>query len=253
MRDAPEHEAPAERASLVIPAYNEGNRVAASIQAVAQWVRSRPGGSEWEVVLVDDGSTDGTAEIARRTAADAGLPLAILGHPVNRGKGAAIRTGVLASRGDPVLVSDTDLSTPLSEWAKLAEALRTHSVAIGSRAIDERLVRIRQPFYRRVLGKAGNLLVRLFAVRGIADTQCGFKLFRGDIARGLFRDAQVEGFAYDMEILHLAQRRGLEIAEVPVLWFDSPESKVSVWRHTLPTLRDLLRIRWIHRKDARNT
>ena len=253
MRDAPEHEAPAERASLVIPAYNEGNRVAASIQAVAQWVRSRPGGSEWEVVLVDDGSTDGTAEVARRTAADAGLPLAILGHSVNRGKGAAIRTGVLASRGDAVLVSDTDLSTPLSEWAKLAEALRTHPIAIGSRAIDERLVRIRQPLYRRVLGKAGNLLVRLFAVRGIADTQCGFKLFRGDIARGLFRDAQVEGFAYDMEILHLAQRRGLEIAEVPVLWFDSPESKVSVWRHTLPTLRDLLRIRWIHRKDARNT
>lgn len=252
MTDALEHEAAAERASLVIPAYNERNRVAASIQAVAQWARSRPGGSEWEVLLVDDGSTDETAEIARRTAADAGLPLEILTHSVNRGKGAAIRTGVLGSRGNPVLVSDTDLSTPLGEWAKLAQALRTHAVAIGSRAIDERLVRIRQPLYRRVLGKAGNLLVRLFAVRGIADTQCGFKLFRGDVARSLFRDGQVDGFAYDMEILHLAQRRGLEIAEVPVLWFDSPESKVSVWRHTLPTLRDLLRIRWIHRKDAGN-
>lgn len=251
MKAAPEREAAAERASLVIPAYNERNRVAASIQAVAQWARSRPGGSEWEVVLVDDGSTDGTAEIARRAAADTGLPLAILAHPVNRGKGAAIRTGVLGSRGDPVLVSDTDLSTPLSEFSKLAEALRTHPIAIGSRAIDERLVRIRQPLYRRVLGKAGNQLVRLFAVRGIADTQCGFKLFRGDVARGLFRDARVDGFAYDMEILHLAQRRGLEIAEVPVLWFNSPESKVSVWRHTLPTLRDLLRIRWRHRKDAR--
>ncbi|MDQ2980505.1 MAG: glycosyltransferase, partial [Acidobacteriota bacterium] len=100
MKAAPEREAAAERASLVIPAYNERNRVAASIQAVAQWARSRPGGSEWEVVLVDDGSTDGTAEIARRAAADAGLPLAILAHPVNRGKGAAIRTGVLGSRGD---------------------------------------------------------------------------------------------------------------------------------------------------------
>lgn len=239
----------AERASLVMPAYNERNRVAASLEAVAQWARGRPGGWDWEVLLIDDGSTDGTAEVARQAAAGAGLALQILAHPVNRGKGAAIRTGVLGSRGDPVLITDTDLSTPLSEWVKLAQRLPTYPVAIGSRAIDERLVRLRQPFSRRLLGKSGNLLVRLFAVRGIRDTQCGFKLFRGDVARSLFRAARIDGFAYDMEILYLAQRRGLSIAEVPVLWFHSPESKVSVWRDALPTLRDLLRIRWMHRED----
>ncbi|MEO8191036.1 MAG: dolichyl-phosphate beta-glucosyltransferase [Acidobacteriota bacterium] len=235
----------------MIPAYNESGRVAASLHVASQWVATKPGGWDWEVILVDDGSTDGTAEVARRAAEESGLPLEILVHPRNRGKGAALRTGVLGSRGDPVLVCDTDLSTPLTEWVKLAERLPTHPVAIGSRAMDLALVRRPQPYYRRLLGRTGNLLVRMFAVRGIADTQCGFKLFRGDIARSLFRDARVAGFAYDMEILHLAQKRGIPIAEVPVLWFNSPDSRVSVLRHTLPTLRDLLKIRWMHRREAR--
>jgi dolichyl-phosphate beta-glucosyltransferase len=237
-------------ASLVVPAYNERNRIESSLRTIAEWRRGRPGGWDWEVLLVDDGSTDGTPDLALATAKSAGLPLQLLRHPSNRGKGAAIRTGVIASQGDPILVTDTDLSTPLSEWVKLAERLPTYPVAIGSRAVDDSLVRRRQPLYRRLLGKGGNLLVRALAVRGIADTQCGFKLFQGDVAKSLFRDATIDGFAYDMEILHLARRRKIPIAEVPVLWFNSPESKVSVWRDALPTLWDLLRIRWIHRADG---
>ncbi|MDQ6892499.1 MAG: glycosyltransferase family 2 protein [Acidobacteriota bacterium] len=236
-------------ASLVIPAYNERDRIAASLDAIALWRQARPGGWDWEVLLVDDGSADGTAQVARAAAGRAGLPLQIHSLPRNRGKGAAIRMGVLASRGDPILVSDADLSTPLSEVEKLATQLPTHSIAVGSRAIDADLVRKKQPLHRRAFGKVGNLLVRVFAVNSIRDTQCGFKLFRGDVARELFRDAKVERFAYDMEILHLAQRRGFTIAEVPVLWFNAPGSKVSVLRDTLPTLRDLLRIRWIHRRE----
>jgi dolichyl-phosphate beta-glucosyltransferase len=235
------------RATLVIPAYNEENRVAACLRAVAEWRRGRPGGWDWEVLLVDDGSTDATQSIARGTAEQLGLPMQVLSHHRNRGKGAATRTGVLASTGDPVLVSDTDLSTPLSEWAKLGERLPTHPVAIGSRALQQDLVRRKQPLHRRILGKAGNVLVRLFAVPGIRDTQCGFKLFQGAVARELFRESRIDGFAYDMEILFLARRRGLPIAEVPVLWFNSPESKVSLVRHALPTLWDLLRLRWLHR------
>jgi glycosyltransferase involved in cell wall biosynthesis len=236
-------------ASLVIPAYDERNRIEACLRSVAGWIRTRPGGWNWEVILVDDGSSDGTKGAARQIAGEIGLTLEILRHERNRGKGAALRTGVLASSGDPVLLADADLSTPLTEWVKLAERLPTHPVAIGSRAIEEGLVRRKQPLYRRLLGKAGNVLVRLFAVPGIRDTQCGFKLFRGDVARELFGRARVDGFASDMEILYLARRRGYPIAEVPVLWFHSPESKVSLLRDAIPTLWDLLRLRWLHRKE----
>lgn len=234
------------KASLVLPAYDERKRIEASLRAVAEWVRTRPGGWEWQVIVVDDGSSDGTRAIARKVAAEEGLPLELLWHDRNRGKGAAIRTGVLATAGDPVLISDVDLSTPLSEWVKLAERLPSHPVAIGSRGLGEDLVRRKQPFYRRLAGKTGNVLVRLLVVPGIRDTQCGFKLFQGDLARSLFADTQIDRFAYDMEVLFLARRRGVTIAEVPVLWFNSPESKVSLVRDLPRTLWDLLRIRWIH-------
>jgi len=238
---------PGGRASLVMPAFDESARIERAVTEIAAWSRGRPGGWDWEVIVVDDGSSDGTSALARRAANAERLPIAVLRHEKNRGKGAAIRTGVLASSGDPVLVSDTDLSTPLGEWVKLAERLPTHPVAIGSRAVDEELVRQRQPFYRQFMGKTFNAFVRLFAVPGIRDTQCGFKLFRGDIARQLFAEARIDRFAYDVEILFLARRRGIAIAEVPVLWFNSPESKVAVVRDSLRMLRDLVRIRWIHR------
>ena len=238
-----------EVASLVIPAYNEAPRIENGIRSAAKWAAERPGGLDWEVILVDDGSTDGTADIARRSAESERLALRIVGYRPNRGKGAAIREGVLASSGDPVLVSDADLSTPLSEFAKLAAPLATHPVAIGSRAIDENLVRRRQPRHRVLLGKLGNGMIQLFAVPGIRDTQCGFKLFRRDAAKTLFGEARVERFAWDVEILYLARRAEIPIAEVPVLWFNSPESKVRVVRDALQTLWDVLRIRWMHRRD----
>ncbi|HEY4229536.1 MAG TPA: dolichyl-phosphate beta-glucosyltransferase [Thermoanaerobaculia bacterium] len=236
-------------ASLVIPAYNEAGRIEECIRGVAEWLRSMPGGSSWEVILVDDGSTDDTVRRARERAKAEGLALEVLAYPENRGKGAAIKTGVLASTGDPLLVSDVDLSTPLSEYDKLAERLPSHPIAIGSRALQQDLVRKRQAFYRVLLGRAGNQLIQLLAVPGIQDTQCGFKLFRGDVARELFREARIERFAWDVEILYLARRRGLAIAEVPVLWFNSPESKVRVVRDAIQTLWDVIRIRWMHRRE----
>ncbi|MDQ5857200.1 MAG: glycosyltransferase family 2 protein [Acidobacteriota bacterium] len=238
---------PGGKASLVVPAFDERGRIDRAMTEIAAWRRGNPGGWEWEVIVVDDGSSDGTGEAARLAAERENLPIELLRHPKNRGKGAAIRTGVLASTGDPILVSDTDLSTPLGEWVKLAERLPTHPVTIGSRALDEELVRKRQPFYRQFMGKTFNTFVRLVAVSGIRDTQCGFKLFRGDVARDLFRRARIDRFAYDVEILYLARKEGLSIAEVPVLWFNSPESKVSVVRDSFRMLRDLVRIRWIHR------
>jgi dolichyl-phosphate beta-glucosyltransferase len=236
---------------LILPAYNESGRIEACIRGVAEWLRSSPGGTAWEVILVDDGSTDRTAERARAFAAEQKLPLSVLTYGANRGKGAAIRTGVLASSGNPVLVSDVDLSTPLSEFGKLADQLATHPIAIGSRALQENLVRKRQAFHRVWLGRAGNRIIQLLAIPGIRDTQCGFKLFQGDVARDLFRQARIERFAWDVEILYLARKRGLAIAEVPVLWFNSPESKVRVVRDAVQTLWDVLRIRWIHRGAGR--
>jgi dolichyl-phosphate beta-glucosyltransferase len=218
---------------------------------VAPWARTRPGDADWEVILVDDGSTDDTAALARTFAQEEKLDLKVLSCGANRGKGAAIRMGVLASTGDTVLICDTDLSTPLEEWEKLAARLPTHPIAIGSRAIEQSLVRKRQPFYRQFMGRTFNRFVRLLTVRGIGDTQCGFKLFRGDLARELFADAHVDRFAYDVEILYLAQRREIPIAEVPVVWINSPESKVAVVRDSLRMLWDLPRIRWMHRADGR--
>ncbi len=237
-------------ASLILPAFNEAGRIEDCIRGVAEWLRSAPGGTPWEVILVDDGSTDDTVRLARERAKAESLPLEVLTYPENRGKGAAIRTGVLASTGDPLLVSDIDLSTPLAEYDKLAARLPSHPIAIGSRALQQDLVRKRQAFYRVLLGRAGNQLIQLLAVPGIQDTQCGFKLFRGDVARDLFREARIDRFAWDVEILYLARRRGLAIAEVPVLWFNSPESKVRVVRDAIQTLWDVTRIRWIHRNDA---
>jgi dolichyl-phosphate beta-glucosyltransferase len=235
--------------SLVIPAYNEQSRIDACVRGVAEWLSGRPGGLDWEVLVVDDGSTDETAARARREAESHGVPVRVISFPENRGKGAAIRAGVLEARGDPILVSDADLSTPLAEWTKLAERLPTHPVAIGSRAIQQDLVRKRQSFHRVLLGRAGNRLIQLLAVPGIRDTQCGFKLFTGTVAHDLFRAARVDRFAWDVEILYLARRRGMAIAEVPVLWFNSPESKVRVVRDAVQTLWDVVRIRWMHRRD----
>jgi dolichyl-phosphate beta-glucosyltransferase len=236
------------KVSLVIPAYNEEKRLPETLARVGEYVRARTG-EEWEVLVVDDGSTDGTAESGRRAAAGLPARCEVVTLSANRGKGAAIREGVARSRGERVLLSDADLSTPIEEWERLRDA--GAPVAIGSRALDEATVRRRQAWYRRALGKLFNRIVRALAIGGIRDTQCGFKLFDGDVARELFARARIDRFAYDVEILALARARGIRIAEVPVLWYNSPESKVSVVRDLFPTLRDLVRIRRRIRREAR--
>ncbi len=226
--------------SLVIPAYEEARRLPETLAKIADYLRGRR--ESWEILVVDDGSRDSTASIAREEGLRLGLPLTVLSLPANRGKGAAIRAGVLASHGDRVLVCDADLSTPIAEWEKLRAA--GAPVAIGSRAIDEDLVLRKQPWHRRTMGKLFNLLVRALTIRGIRDTQCGFKLLDGPLAREIFSRARIDRFAYDVEILLLARRRGAAIAEVPVLWFNSPDSRVAVVRDSLRMLRDLVRIRF---------
>jgi len=212
--------------SVVIPAYNEETRLPASLEALGAWLSGRTEALSAEVLVVDDGSTDRTAARAAETGRRLGLDVRVLVHDTNRGKGAAVRTGALAAEGKLVLVSDADFSTPIGEWEKLA-AVRA-PVAIGSRAVDESLVKERQPFYRVAMGKLFNVLVRLLAVPGIRDTQCGFKLFTREAARAVFSRATVDRFAWDVEALLLARKLGFAIVEVPVLWFDSPDSRVTL-------------------------
>ncbi len=212
--------------TIVIPAYNEEARLPASLGTVAAYLAARPGAPPLEIVVVDDGSRDETAARAEDAGRRHGLALRVVRLPENRGKGAAVRAGCLEAAGRLVLVSDADFSTPVYEWEKLAAA--GAPVAIGSRALDEALVKEKQPAYRRAMGKLFNRLVRLVAVPGIRDTQCGFKLFTREAAREIFSRAKVDRFAYDVEALLIARKLGYAIAEVPVLWFNSADSRVTL-------------------------
>jgi dolichyl-phosphate beta-glucosyltransferase len=210
--------------SLVIPAYNEERRLPVSLARIADWLGSRSPALSAEVLVVDDGSADRTAAVAEKTAAGLGLAFRVIRLPENRGKGAAVRAGVLESSGEHVLVTDADLSTPIEEVDKLLAS--GAAVAIGSRGLDATLVKERQPLFRVASGKLFNLLVRVLAVSGIRDTQCGFKLFRREAALEVFSRATVDRFAFDVEALLLARRLGYAIVEVPVLWFNSPDTRV---------------------------
>jgi len=228
--------------SIVIPAYNEERRLGPTLQRVKQYLAAQSYTSE--IIVVDNNSRDGTAEVARKAG------VAVLSE-TRQGKGAAVRTGVLAARGDYVLFSDADLSTPIEEVEKLMAAVQSGGcVAIGSRALPESNLPVRQPWYRELVGRVGNILVRILAVHGIADTQCGFKLFPRQVAQRLFGAQRTTGIAFDMEILFLAQRLRLGISEVPITWIDNPDTRISRVRDSLDALKDLIRIRitWLLRR-----
>ena len=212
--------------SVVVPAFNESGRLPGSLERIGGFLAARQPPLDAEVIVVDDGSSDGTAEAAAEGGARLGLPLRVIRLPKNQGKGAAVRTGALAASGEWVLVTDADLSTPIEEVDRLLAA--GAPVAIGSRAVDESLVKVRQGLFRVASGKLFNRLVRLLAVPGVRDTQCGFKLFRRDAAQAVFTRAGVDRFAFDVEALLLARRLGYAIAEVPVLWFNSADSRVGL-------------------------
>ncbi len=221
--------------SVVIPAYNEENRLGPTLTRLQQYLANQSYTSE--VLVVDNASKDRTIEVARAAG------IAVIEEP-RRGKGAAVRAGMLAARGEYVLFSDADLSTPIEEVEKLTERLRgDYDIAIASRALPESNITVHQPWHREIVGRVGNLLVRAVAVRGIADTQCGFKLFPHDLAQKIFRVARLTGAAFDVEILFIAQRHGLRIAEVPVTWIDSPDTRFNRITDSLDALKDLVRIR----------
>jgi dolichyl-phosphate beta-glucosyltransferase len=227
--------------SVVVPCYNEQARLPESLAGVRPFLEAR--GASLELILVDDGSSDRTAALIRQ--AQQGHPdvRPVLLSP-NRGKGRALAEGVKLSRGELVLLSDADFSTPIPELSKLEEAIVAGAdIAIGSRAAPGAR-ELDQPLHRRVMGKAFNRVVQLLLLPGIWDTQCGFKLFRGEVARELFSELETDRFAFDVEILHRARKAGYEVREVPVRWINSGASTVSPIHDSAVMLRDLLRIRF---------
>ena len=227
--------------SVIIPAYNECARLPQTLRGVLDFLAR--GSRSAEVIVVDDGSTDSTSiGVLRLAAADPRVRLIRL--PQNCGKGYAVRTGVVNAGGDRILFADADGATPIEELARLEAALDAGAdIAIGSRALASAEVRVEAHPLRRVIGRTFHQLVRRLTVRGIADTQCGFKLFTSPVAHELFSRMRMGGFSFDVELLLMAQRRGYRIAEVPVNWRHQPGSRVNVVTDGLRMARDLFRIR----------
>ncbi len=228
--------------SIVIAAYNEEKRLVPSLYAIRDYFTARK--KDYELIVVDDGSTDNTRKIAEEQIPV--IPhLRVIGYGANMGKGYALRTGVLDSRGDFVLLTDADLSTPIEEVSKLEQAVHDGpcDIAIGSRALALSRILKKQPWWRQSMGKLFNRIVKALVMGGFEDTQCGFKFFTGASARCLFGEARVNRFAFDVEILALARKKGYRVREVPIVWINSPESKVDPLKDSVQMVFDLLKIR----------
>jgi dolichyl-phosphate beta-glucosyltransferase len=226
------------RLSIIIPAYNEEARLGRTLKLVFDYLKLR--GEPFEILVVDDGSQDQTVAVAQ---AFAGPCLRLLRNETNRGKGYSVRRGMLEAEGERRLLSDADLSTPIGDLVDLESHLADGAqVAVGSRALPGSRVEVRQPWYRENAGRVFNLLVRLLAVPGIHDTQCGFKLFTAAAAEAVFRPARLHGFSFDVEVLFLARRLGLRVDEVAVTWRNDAATRVST-AGGARAFFDLLRIR----------
>jgi glycosyltransferase involved in cell wall biosynthesis len=230
--------------SIVIPAYNEAARLGNTLEAVLDYMRQNyPHG---EVIVVDDGSTDDTALLARQSFAGRGtLRTSVISYKSNLGKGRAVRLGLLAARGEIALFSDADLSTPITEAPKLVDPILKNEcdVTFGSRALDRTLIGVHQPWRREQGGRVFNLAVRLATGLPFWDTQCGFKAFKMSVCRPLVEAATVDRFGFDVELLYLAYRAGLRLREIPVRWDHNEGSKISLFSDSLRMLSEVGLIR----------
>lgn len=227
--------------SVIIPCYNEEQRLPPTLKSVAAFLKTYR--KEVEVLVVDDGSSDRTSEVAKSFASEI-KNLRVLRYEPNQGKGHAVKNGMLAATGDYAVFMDADNSTPLEEINKLMPYAADYEVVIGSRHLKTSNVVIKQPWYRIVISRVGNLLIQNLLIRGVYDTQCGFKLFRREATQQIFSRQRILGFGFDMEILAIAQKvLHYRIKEVPVSWYDAPGSRIRPIRDAWRTLRELIRIK----------
>lgn len=226
--------------SIIIPAYNEENRVTATVEAIDRYFQDKP----WkrEIIIVDDGSHDKTVSVTRHLASKI-KDLKIIGYQPNRGKGYAVKQGVQYSRGSFILFTDADNSTPIEEFEKMYSLLDTYPVVIGSRYIKGSNVQIKQSQFRILIGRLGNFVIRSFLIDGIKDTQCGFKAFQHRAAKEIFSRMRINRFGFDMELLVIARLLKYEIKEIPVSWFNSADSRVRPVKDAVRTLKELITIK----------
>lgn len=235
--------------SIVIPAYNESERLGSPLKTILDFISSN--NINAEVIVVDDGSSDDTAKVADRTFLEApSVETNVIRYEKNRGKGFAVKTGLLAAKADIALFSDADLSTPIEEMSKLVDPIRSDEfdVTFGSRAIDRSLIGTHQPWRREQGGRVMNLIIKTMSGLKFYDTQCGFKAFNLVKFRPLLDVMQIDRFGFDVEFLFVANYHKLRLAEIPVRWNDVAGSKVSVFRDTRRMISELNQIR----RNAKN-
>jgi dolichyl-phosphate beta-glucosyltransferase len=230
--------------TVVIPAFNEAERLPATLDRVVAYLQATAHWLPAEVLVVDDGSADDTTGIAARHPGSASVTVSGIRLPVNRGKGSAVREGMSRSRGRSILISDADLATPIEEVERLLAS--GASLAVGSRAVDRAMIVRHQPLVRETMGRVFNLVLRLLGLTSLSDTQCGFKLVEGSLGRTLAREMRLDGFAFDVELLSRARRHGVSPVEVPIHWYHMEMSRVQAVKHSLQMFRDVLRLRlWL--------
>jgi glycosyltransferase involved in cell wall biosynthesis len=230
--------------SVIVPAYNEATRLGASLRVILAYLSAAP---EAELIVVDDGSTDETCRIAVETLRAEGVERArVISGGVNRGKGYAVRLGLLAARAPIAVFSDADLSTPITELPKLVRPIEQGEcdLTFGSRALDRSLIEVHQPRLREFGGRVFNGVLRVATGLPFSDTQCGFKAFRMAACRPILEAARIDRFGFDVELLYVAHRAGLRLREVPVRWSHCDGSKVSVLRDSVRMLQEVGLVRW---------
>jgi glycosyltransferase involved in cell wall biosynthesis len=227
--------------SIIIPSYNEESRLPTTLERIAAYLQAA--GLKAEVLVVDDGSKDRTAQVAESLRAK--IPaLRVVSNGVNRGKGFSVRHGMQEARGRVALFTDADLSAPIEEADKLIAALESYDVAIGSRAADRSLITVHESAFREFAGIVFNKIVRIILWLPFVDTQCGFKAFRRERCGIIFEQQTIERFGFDPELLYLARHHGLRCVEIPVRWGHSPATKVSMLRDSIQMFIDVFTIRW---------
>lgn len=230
--------------SIIIPAYNEEKLIEDTLRQVTEFFETKP--YSYEVLVVDDGSRDRTVELVRGFGASTrGFPIQVLENVRNRGKGFSVRKGFRAATGEYACFSDADLSTPIVDIDKLLKWLEDgFDVAIGSRALKDSKVDLHQPWWREIMGKTFNKFVQVVAIKGIKDTQCGFKCFSRKAYSEVFKRQSIDGFGFDVEALFIARKLGFKIKEVPVTWVNRIESRVNPFLHPIQMLAELVLIRF---------